>query len=192
MRSIRWSLVAYFLLLLGAALGAVSYFSYQSTQSALAAKEKSTKESLINKSRDDKIAIAAQFDLKVFDKARTLGQKLTLNYHRIEPLYILGVVASAPHSGGLWNILPWSEAQVSAVSRRLYPMNLDPRIQPLGGEDDHLFKKVPKVKALQAPFARQRICHMKLRIPWAGWFGGSTKITKTRRTRVKGLMTTSS
>ena len=43
MRSIRLSLILYFLLLLGAALGGVSYFCYESTQEALAAKESSTR-----------------------------------------------------------------------------------------------------------------------------------------------------
>src|SRR5262249_58182777 len=42
MRSIRLSLIVYFLVLLGAALGAVSWSAYHSTQKALEAKEDST------------------------------------------------------------------------------------------------------------------------------------------------------
>lgn len=53
MRSIRLSLLLYFLLLLALALGAVSYFSYQSAQEALDAKEASTR-SLWKQQLDDR------------------------------------------------------------------------------------------------------------------------------------------
>ena len=42
MRSIRLSLIVYFLVLLAAALGGISWFAYHSTEQALAAKEKSS------------------------------------------------------------------------------------------------------------------------------------------------------
>jgi len=151
MRSIRWSLVLYFLLLLGAALGAVSYFSYQSTQNALEAKEKSTKALLTKKFQEDKANIAAQFDAKVFDKARNLGQKLTLYYHRLEPLYVLGVITNVPHSGGLWNLVPWAEAQQGFV-RSIAPLNLDPRLQPLHAEDEHINSIVEEGEFFQSYF----------------------------------------
>jgi heavy metal sensor kinase len=144
MRSIRWSLVVYFLILMGATLGAVSYFCYQSTQSALETKEKYTKAFLTKKFEDDKVHIVADFDMKLFRNARELGKKLILHYHRVEPLYAVTTVGSAPPLVGLWNILPAAESLVTeptSLIKAVAQMRLraDPRIQPLHPDDDHLF-----------------------------------------------------
>jgi heavy metal sensor kinase len=141
MHSIRWSLVLYFLLLLCATLGAVSYFSYQSTQNALEAKEKSTKALLIQKFEQDKANIAASFDMKVFKNARELGKKLVLYHHRVEPLYVAGMVASIPPTVGLWNVLPAAESGQRRIVKEVALMRThpDPRIQPLLYSDDEHF-----------------------------------------------------
>src|SRR5271163_453880 len=104
MRSIRLSLVLYFLVLLCAALGAVSYFSYQSTQSALEAKEHSTQALLTKKYQEDTAATNAKFDDGVFQKARVLGQKFILHYHRVEPLYIVGLVTNSAQNGVVFGL----------------------------------------------------------------------------------------
>jgi len=86
MRSIRLSLIFYFLLLLGAALGGVSYFCYQSTDEALAAREISTRQ-LWEKQFDEnkrrletdyqasKQRAFADFDAKTEGQARALGRQ---------------------------------------------------------------------------------------------------------------------
>ena len=112
MHSIRFSLILYFLLLLGAALGGVAYFAYQGTQNSLLAKEKSTEQLLKKKLVEDKTDLETKFDNRVTDKGRALGARLVLNYHLIEPLLISGVVAHAPHTGGLWNLVPVMEAGI--------------------------------------------------------------------------------
>ena len=144
MNSIRFSLIFYFLLLLGAALGGVAYFSYQSTQNALIAKERSTEQLLKKKLVEDKADTETKFDAKVLDKGLALGRKLVQNYHRIEPLFVLGVVANAPHTGGVWSLLSWAEAHQPMIQIqprvpwRLTQINLDPRLQPLHGEDEQI------------------------------------------------------
>jgi heavy metal sensor kinase len=139
MHSIRWSLVLYFLLLLCATLGAVSYFSYQSTQHALEAKEKSTKALLIQKFDQDKANIIANFDLRVYKNARELGKKLVLYHHRVEPLYVVGMIASGPPTSGLEFLLPMAESLDRATVFRVarMRMRLDPHIQPLHLDDEH-------------------------------------------------------
>src|SRR6516165_3408758 len=99
MRSIRLSLILYFLLLLGAALGGVSYFCYQSTDEALAAKEISTRKLWEKQFEENKLRLEAEYketkrrvendsDQQLEAQARALGDKIFWYQHRIEGLYL--------------------------------------------------------------------------------------------------------
>jgi heavy metal sensor kinase len=130
MRSIRLSLMLYFLLLLGAALGGVSYFCYQSTQEALRAKEASTsklakKQFDENKDRED-----AKFDAEILSQARKLGDKIIWHQHRVEALYVLGVLGNNALTGNALNsVLPVAEAAYQRLAMKLVQMRPDMRIQ---------------------------------------------------------------
>jgi heavy metal sensor kinase len=158
MRSIRLSLLLYFLLLLALALGAVSYFSYQSAQEALDAKEASTRslwkqqlddkrrwmefEFAANKQRleadfeEQKRRAETKFDNDVLGEARELGKKAALYYNRLEPLYGLGALPAPVSGGPLTMVLPWYESGGPRMVTRLEQMTPDVRIQPAHPDDD--------------------------------------------------------
>jgi heavy metal sensor kinase len=145
MRSIRLSLILYFLLLLGAALGGVCYFCYQSTQEALAAKETSTSALWKKQFDDNKNRLETQFaankrraenkfDDELLTRARSLGDKLIWHQHRLEGLYVLGALSGGIAGGeaftmgvyGLRNKQSGLPAQI----------RYDIRIQPPHADDE--------------------------------------------------------
>jgi heavy metal sensor kinase len=137
MRSIRLSLILYFLLLLGAALGGVSYFCYESTQEALAAKESSTRKLREKQFEETKLEEAKRFDASVLARMRTLqlNAKLTWYHHRLEPLQILGMLGASPLNGPV--LIPWAEATWPPLAGRINLMlTPDLRIQRPHSEDE--------------------------------------------------------
>jgi signal transduction histidine kinase len=141
MRSIRLSLILYFLLLLVAALTGVAYFCYQSTQEAFVAKETSTRKLWEKQFEESRARECAEFDAKLLGQVRNLGKKAVWYHHRIEMLSVcLGAVGSYPHSGA-----PLSAALPVLVSLDPNPKNItrlfqlrapDLRIQSPHSEDE--------------------------------------------------------
>ena len=74
MKSIRLSLIVYFLVLLAAALGAVSYFFYQGMSAALQAEEVSTRELLTTRHKNNIQAIKANLDKQLLSQAPAPGR----------------------------------------------------------------------------------------------------------------------
>jgi heavy metal sensor kinase len=101
MRSIRWSLILYFLVLVAAALGGVAYLCFQSTHDALQAKEVSTGKLWEKMFEDNRRRVAEEFDEQLVAQVRMLAQKTYWYHDRPEMLSVgLGVLASQAHNGG--------------------------------------------------------------------------------------------
>jgi heavy metal sensor kinase len=136
MRSIRLSLILYFLLLLGAALGGVSYFCYESTQEALAAKETSTRKLGEKQFEENKKWEEAKLDASVLARMRSLQlpAKLTWYHHRTDPLQVLGALGYSPLNGLM--LIPFAEATpaLAAKINQMHPPDL--RIQRPHSEDE--------------------------------------------------------
>jgi heavy metal sensor kinase len=135
MRSIRLSLILYFLLLLGAALGAVSYFCYESTQEALAAKESSTRKLFEKQFEENKKWEEAKLDASVLARVRTLPAKLTWYHHRYDALNVLAMLSASPLTGP--QLVPWAEATAPGLANRLNAMHpSDVRLQRPHTDDE--------------------------------------------------------
>src|SRR5262245_50546132 len=91
MRSIRLSLIVYFLLLLAVALGAVSYLSYDSTRQALTEKEKSSAKLRQAQYVEDAKRVKEAFDRDIFTRARALAGRAFLISHQLDVPVILGM-----------------------------------------------------------------------------------------------------
>src|SRR5262249_28668299 len=79
----RLSLIVYFLLLLGAALGGVSWFAYHSTRQALAAKEESTTNLLTARYEATRKQVEADFDRKMKQVVTDFDRKLLERARRL-------------------------------------------------------------------------------------------------------------
>src|SRR5262245_23864721 len=116
MRSIRLSLILYFLLMVGIALGGVSWFCYASTRQALEAKEAKTLEPWQAKYEESCKRVRDNFDRELQTQARGLAGKAVWINAWPEPLTLLGVFGNGPHNYGLTGML-WA-----AQSRRDSPI----------------------------------------------------------------------
>jgi heavy metal sensor kinase len=95
MKSIRLSLVVYFLVLLGAALGAVSWFVYGSSRQMLRASEES-KTRLLNSEYEKRVKDAEQsLDEQLLQYAETLAVRSRWSHEHFEALAPLLVLGSA-------------------------------------------------------------------------------------------------
>lgn len=94
MRSIRWSLVAFFLLLVAVALGGVSLMAYQSTQTALEPMEASTRELLKAQYEENVKRKNGEFDRELQSQAQEFASHAVLHIHQVESLYVLGIIGS--------------------------------------------------------------------------------------------------
>jgi heavy metal sensor kinase len=140
LRSIRVTLVLYFLVLLGAALGGVAYFCFSSTQEALAGKEKSTR-ALWEKE-------FKEFNAIVLAQATKLGNRINWTKHRIEAVNLLAILSTAPLNDFQTVALPWLQAtQPSLVREENKMRGLDLRIQH--HEDDNFLPVVEKGQYFQ-------------------------------------------
>jgi heavy metal sensor kinase len=86
MKSIRLALIVYFLLLLGGALGGVSWFVYQTASSALHAKEAANQEHLRTSYQADREKTKASFDRRLFEHALGLRRKAIAHRNHYESL----------------------------------------------------------------------------------------------------------
>jgi heavy metal sensor kinase len=132
--SIRLSLMVYFLVLLGAALGMVSYLCYDATQDALAEKEASTRKLLQRQFEENKTNVHSEFDAKLADRARNLGAKAIYHQHRSDPLNVLTALGYIPNGSALPAFLPVVESLPGIVERSVPNQHPDIRIQSREGD----------------------------------------------------------
>ena len=107
MKSIRLSLIVYFLVLLAAALGTVSYFFYQGMSEALLAKEKSKQELLTTQHKNKCEAIKADLDKQLLSQAQHLAGQACAYRRGWEHTYPVDLVAALATPGmrlsaGVW------------------------------------------------------------------------------------------
>src|SRR5271165_7655665 len=81
MRSIRLSLIVYFLLLFVVAMGAVSIFVYQTTAQTLLSKQASTDALIQAQYRDQCRELKAGLDSRLAYRARTLARRARFRDH---------------------------------------------------------------------------------------------------------------
>ncbi len=107
MKSIRVSLIVYFLLLLAVALGAVSYFYYESTSQALRDKEATKKKLLDEQYHAACVAVRADLDQKLQRSAEALAGQACGYRRGWEHAYPADLIALAANpstrlAAGLW------------------------------------------------------------------------------------------
>jgi two-component system, OmpR family, heavy metal sensor histidine kinase CusS len=112
MKSIRLSLLGYFLVLLALALGAVSFLVYQITEQTLSAKEADANKLLREKNEKRLQEQHDKLDLTLLSQARTLGRMVLFSFinwptiWKLESLYIYSNVSSSllgsPNMGSLF------------------------------------------------------------------------------------------
>lgn len=104
MKSIRLSLIVYFLLLLGLALGAVSLVVYRITHQTLSAKKEATRQLLTAQYQDRCHEVETKLDDALYYQARSLAsvaQAFTRwDRYRFGPLLALGMLNAAPTPNG--------------------------------------------------------------------------------------------
>jgi signal transduction histidine kinase len=120
MRSIRFTLVVYFLLLLAAALGAVCGLVYRTADQSLLAKEESTR-ALLRAQHEARCRVfGEQFDADLLRRARTLANLAQSQGggHRHRDMYLFSLVATGAGAwGGL--LLPlWLERPIYSHFQR--------------------------------------------------------------------------
>lgn len=102
MKSIRLALTLYFLLLVGAALGAVYWFAYQTSSATLNARRERTEKLLEGQYHSDCEDARAALDQRLFRNAQTLANMARATYTHLESLYPLGAMGTpAPPFGSL-------------------------------------------------------------------------------------------
>src|SRR5262245_15780777 len=94
MKSIRFALVGYFLLLVSAALGAVYWFVYQSSSRTLDAKRAQTRELLEAKYKNDCDDAREELDKRLLHHAQTLASLARSTPTHLETLYPLGALGA--------------------------------------------------------------------------------------------------
>ncbi|HMF18675.1 MAG TPA: ATP-binding protein [Gemmataceae bacterium] len=92
MKSIRLALIVYFLLLLGCALGGVSWFVYQTASNALHAKEAGNRDHLKASYQAECEKARASFDRRLFEQAQVLRGKVVLHRDHYETLAMLAAL----------------------------------------------------------------------------------------------------
>jgi heavy metal sensor kinase len=120
MRSIRLSLIGYFLALLALALGGVSWFAYQTTARALLGKQTSTA-SLIQaqyETRRDEMKTA--LDRHISEQAKILARKARFRDH-LEIFLPIGVLGTRLQPQGYLNVGLWM-ASGGVLAQPLYRM----------------------------------------------------------------------
>src|SRR5947209_10044118 len=102
MKSIRLSLIVYFVLLLAVALGAVSWLSYESTGQALAAKEASSTKLREAQYGEERVKVKERFDKDILSRARTLEARASFYSHQLDiPVTIGMALANLPYTAHL-------------------------------------------------------------------------------------------
>lgn len=116
MRSIRFSLIVYFLALLVVSLGGISWLAYRSLAETLRDKQGSTnaliESQYLTLCKEARIA----FDKRLLNRAQTLGHLARSSMPLYEPLSALGALSAPLHPQGTWNTSLWG---LQAVNREL-------------------------------------------------------------------------
>ncbi|MBI3409830.1 MAG: hypothetical protein HY040_15940 [Planctomycetes bacterium] len=127
MRSIRFSLIVYFLALLAVSLGGISWLAYRSLAETLREKQGSTnaliESQYVTLCKEARIA----FDKRLLNRAQTLGHLARSSRPLYEPLNALGAVSSPLHPQGAWNAALWAQ---QGVNRELVWMVRKLRMEP--------------------------------------------------------------
>jgi len=106
MRSIRLSLILYFLILFALAMGGVSWFVYQTTAQTLLGKQASTNALIQAQYRDQCKELKEGLDLRLKEQARTLAKRARFRDH-LEFLYPLGMIPMQYKPQGYLNVSLW-------------------------------------------------------------------------------------
>ncbi len=123
MRSIRLSLIVYFLVLIAMALGGVSWFVYETSAHTLRDKQKSTKALIEAQYQDQCTEVSAALDRRLLSQARTLANKARSSNSHFEPLYPLGILAAQLQPQGYLNMPLWLAAGLQPrLAMHLYRM----------------------------------------------------------------------
>jgi len=127
MRSIRLSLIVYFLVLLTAALGAVSWFSYRTTSQALRKRQQDSQKMIAAEREARSQAARTELDQRILRQAQTMVNVSQSMFVHAEGLsYSLGMVGSASLPLGY---LPMSMFCYQGTHEKLGPEIF--RLQPL-------------------------------------------------------------
>jgi heavy metal sensor kinase len=135
MRSIRLSLIMYFLVLLTLALGGVAWFVNETTARTLQGRQASTRALIESQYQYQCREIRTALDLRILRQAQALARKARFRDH-LEQLYPIGLMATPLQLQGYLNVPLWL-----ATARRLTP--------PEGGP-----KGRAELEARQAPAMR--------------------------------------
>jgi heavy metal sensor kinase len=125
MRSIRLSLVVYFLVLIALALGGISWFVYQTTGQTLRAKEADTRELIQAQYVYQCAEVRTALDRRILSQAKTLANRARSSNNHFELLYPLGILATRLQPQGYLNASFWWSAgfnpRVSGQLHRMRP-----------------------------------------------------------------------
>src|SRR5262245_42501468 len=107
MRSIRLSLIVYFLLLLAAALGGVSWLVYEISAITLSEKQLSTQDLIVNQFGSDCQQVREVLDQRILHQVQVLANQARFGKPNYEPLNALGVLSTPLNPHGLWTMDLW-------------------------------------------------------------------------------------
>ena len=107
MKSIRLSLIVYFLLLLTAALGAVSWFSYRTTAQALRDRQADAQKMIETQCDARSQTVRADLDRHILLKARTMANMSRSMLANTEGLVVFGAIGAAAMPQGYLNVPVW-------------------------------------------------------------------------------------
>src|SRR5262245_52526911 len=107
MRSIRWSLVVYFLALVTLALGAVSWLVYRTTSQTLKDKEISTAQVVQANYQSKCDEARAALDRRILQQAQSLARTAHSSSVFYEVLFPLGAMSAPMQPQGYLNIPLW-------------------------------------------------------------------------------------
>ena len=135
MRSIRFSLIVYFLVLLAVALGGVSWLVYQTTAQTLREKQISTHDLIQAQYRYQCQEVQNTLDERILRQAQALASMARSGKVHFEPYYVLGVLSTAAQPQGYLNAPLWlSEGMHPRIAQMLFSMR--PAVLFIeGGED---------------------------------------------------------
>jgi signal transduction histidine kinase len=120
MRSIRLSLIVYFLVLLTLALGGVSWFMYQTTAQALRGKQASTNDLIRTQYGEQRDQIQKALDNHLNRQAQALAKNARPSKDYLEPLLACGILATPLQPQGYLNATWWWASSGGQLSLELF------------------------------------------------------------------------
>ncbi len=151
MRSIRLSLIVYFLVLLALALGGVSWFVYRTTAQTLREKEVSSRNLIEARYLDQCEEETAALDSHLLRQAQNLAGMAHSSSPIYEPLFTLGALGTTLYPQGYLNVPLWlAEGVHPPLALRLHRMrhldvaidNIEAMIQNLDEHHPHEFFRI--------------------------------------------------